>query len=517
MTEIYHQRKRPRLGILLSAMSLMLLSGCGKAGASADYNSGLSPAEIEAATEEKGWEYFKQAKFDDSIKQYKAILQRDPNSANAHYGLASVYQQLDKNDEAFKEYAEAIRLNPEHTGCYNDRGNLYDSVGEYEKAIADYSKAIELEDWNAANYNDRAGTYMSLKKPDLALKDATEAVIRDGNYVNPHYYRGLAYYWKDDYKNALIALRYALDCEPALVRAHSLMGHIYLDSGYARKAIDHYTQAIALSPKTAVYYSYRGAAFEKLGKNHEAELDYKKALQLDPKNEDAKEGLEKVEFESSARALTKPQLFAVACCAVLDKYNDAYLDKFLPYTPTEENKEKERKSLQKWWGINNAADLHNCLANLETGGHRRLYDEIAVALASKDPGAYAALESKWGSRYSKEELKLRRMFVEQFKDRLGKKSLIGWDMIRYIHLCRWGALAGYMTEDEAWQKIMPVAKRLQGTFDSWQDLGTNYLEGRSFWNPDIPKEERMVFYKNFEWLSTSPDSPWQKVSWTTKL
>ncbi|MEZ4489229.1 MAG: hypothetical protein R3F51_16715 [Cyanobacteriota/Melainabacteria group bacterium] len=72
MTEIYHQRKS--IGILLSVTDAA--DGCGKAGASADYNSGLSPAEIEAATE-KGWEYFRQAKFDDAIKQYKAILQRD--------------------------------------------------------------------------------------------------------------------------------------------------------------------------------------------------------------------------------------------------------------------------------------------------------------------------------------------------------------------------------------------------------------------------------------------------------
>ena len=101
--------------------------------------------------------------------------------------------------------------------------------------------------------------------------------------------------------------------------------------------------------------------------------------------------------------------------------------------------------------------------------------------------------------------------------KLGKKSLVGWDMIRYIHLCRWGALAGYMSEEEAWNRIKPVAQKLQKTFDSWEDLGDNYLIGRRFWNKKVSLEGASEFQKIVDWLKTNKDSPWVKVDWNTDL
>jgi hypothetical protein len=40
---------------------------------------------------------------------------------------------------------------------------------------------------------------------------------------------------------------------------------------------------------------------------------------------------------------------------------------------------------------------------------------------------------------------------------LGTKGILAWDLVRYIAVCRWGYLAGYLTETEAWDHIMPAA------------------------------------------------------------
>ena len=70
--------------------------------------------------------------------------------------------------------------------------------------------------------------------------------------------------------------------------------------------------------------------------------------------------------------------------------------------------------------------------------------------------------------------------VQKYAAQLGSKSLLGFDLCRYVAVCRWGCLCGYLTEDEAWDKIMPVAAKLQATFSSWKELGQNYLIGREF-------------------------------------
>jgi hypothetical protein len=79
---------------------------------------------------------------------------------------------------------------------------------------------------------------------------------------------------------------------------------------------------------------------------------------------------------------------------------------------------------------------------------------------------------------------------------------------RYVSLCRWGVLCGYVTEDEAWRLIMPVAAGIQATFSSWEELGQNYLIGREFWSYDQTQPERAALRQVYGALLTSPLSPW---------
>jgi hypothetical protein len=55
-----------------------------------------------------------------------------------------------------------------------------------------------------------------------------------------------------------------------------------------------------------------------------------------------------------------------------------------------------------------------------------------------------------------------------FYPKFGSKSILAWDFIRYISLCRWGYLAGFFSEREAWDEIMPAAVRLRQTFFPWE-------------------------------------------------
>lgn len=55
--------------------------------------------------------------------------------------------------------------------------------------------------------------------------------------------------------------------------------------------------------------------------------------------------------------------------------------------------------------------------------------------------------------------------------------------------------------------IMPAAQRLQQTFNSWQDLQTNYLIGREFWSLKQTKKCGAKFQTIFKQLSEDPSSP----------
>jgi hypothetical protein len=108
-------------------------------------------------------------------------------------------------------------------------------------------------------------------------------------------------------------------------------------------------------------------------------------------------------------------------------------------------------------------------------------------------------------------------YAKKYYDELGEKSLIGWDYCRLIMLCRWGYMTGLISEEEAWEMIMPAATVLQKTFDSWEDLGKNYLIGRQFWSYRESRENGELYDEAFVRMLEMHSSPWNIYPWSMDL
>ncbi|MDR2176588.1 MAG: DUF1266 domain-containing protein, partial [Treponema sp.] len=61
------------------------------------------------------------------------------------------------------------------------------------------------------------------------------------------------------------------------------------------------------------------------------------------------------------------------------------------------------------------------------------------------------------------------------------RNILAWDLGRNIALCRWGYDVGFLSEEEAWEKIMYYAKLIQPLYKSWEEYGYDYYMGRVFW------------------------------------
>ena len=107
--------------------------------------------------------------------------------------------------------------------------------------------------------------------------------------------------------------------------------------------------------------------------------------------------------------------------------------------------------------------------------------------------------------------------VLKYKDQFGRKSITAWDYSRYISLCGWGYIAGYLTENEAWERIMPAARLMQKSFTSWEDMGTNHVVGREFWSLKQTLKNGDRTRRCFERLKADPGSPWKRLDWTMNL
>ncbi len=83
-----------------------------------------------------------------------------------------------------------------------------------------------------------------------------------------------------------------------------------------------------------------------------------------------------------------------------------------------------------------------------------------------------------------------------------------------MNVAGWCHVAGYLEEDEAWEWVLPAARRLQKSYGSWSELGNGYCLGRQFWNPSS-SDGRCE--QACSALLAKPSSPWRRLAWDLDL
>lgn len=174
----------------------------------------------------------------------------------------------------------------------------------------------------------------------------------------------------------------------------------------------------------------------------------------------------------------------------------------------------KRQGLAQYWGVTSRGTLLATLTWIEDGGHRKGFDQIASVIASAPPDQVQRLDDLAGTD---PQLANYVDVVRAHSAQLGAKSIVGWDYVRYIELCRWGYACGYLSEDEAWQRIMPAARALQRTFTSWQDIADDYEIGYKFWSLAETRQNYAQMRWAYQTLRDDPKSPWHTVPWNTDL
>ena len=126
----------------------------------------------------RGDTYYEEERFPEAILEYKNVLQIDPNSAEAHWGLARSYLGDRKLRQAYWELQETVRLDPDNVEAKLQYGQylLFGKESDLEDAVtrADEVLAVEPDSWAAFVLKARA--LDSLKRYDEAQASFESAV-----------------------------------------------------------------------------------------------------------------------------------------------------------------------------------------------------------------------------------------------------------------------------------------------------------------------------------------------------
>lgn len=148
------------------------------------------------------------------------------------------------------------------------KGDEQFKAQQFEPALASYTKAIE-ESPTAGAYYSRGATYSALNRFAEAIPDFTKTIELAPDYKGVYWSRGFS----------------------------------YMNLRKPKEAVADYTKSIEKQPEfNKAAYSWRAKIYYNLLEWEKAKADLEEVLKIDPKNPDAKKGLEAIDLQLKARA-----------------------------------------------------------------------------------------------------------------------------------------------------------------------------------------------------------------------
>lgn len=217
-------------------------------------------------------------------------------------------------------------------------------------------------------------------------------------------------------------------------------------------------------------------------------------------------------FKMQPTQATPHQWALTASAAIALAYDCKRVDVLGWDEMTEPNIERHLLFLRNSWGVNKHDDAVQTIKQLQEGMHRVGFKRDGEALAAlTTEELMAKLDA------ASEAEKYRMLVLIRNYEAQGERGILAWDLVRAIHVAAWSWMAGYLSEEEAWALMMPVARELQKNFKSWDDLTRNYMIGREYWSYSATKETGQKFRNAHKMLMDDPKSPYHTVPWDLDL
>ncbi|MGD0571749.1 MAG: tetratricopeptide repeat protein [Sedimentisphaerales bacterium] len=272
----------------------------------------LSACGITATAQVRHWK--------DSLTLFKHAIDVTENNYLVENNYANVLSNLGRNEEALTHLVEALRFLPDSPEMHSNFGNILKKTGKFDQAIEQYEIALKLNpDFSLARYQlgvtlAAKGDYEGAIKQyrlyactaaDLAdickgpgteqgkVNDAANQfhIVRpDSTEVRSNFGYALAQSGKP--KEAIEYYDRVLAKDPNNVITQGRLALALAAIGSIDEAIEHCRIVIAARPDDAEMQNNLGMLLQRQDKTDEAIECYKKALQIDPKLQNARENLD---------------------------------------------------------------------------------------------------------------------------------------------------------------------------------------------------------------------------------
>jgi len=199
-----------------------------------------------------GSAYFQRGYLDQADASFRIALRDDPSSAEALYGIGSVYLDQQKAAEARDSFERALKLRASYpdtlANSWNNLGLLDGREGHIDEAIAHFQEAIKLSPDHLIALNNLGSAYRQQRRWPDARKTYERALEVNSNDAEANYGLGMVFAQNGDTAQAFDFLQKALKLRPAYPEALNNLGILYLRTERRDEAVASLEACIRVAP-----------------------------------------------------------------------------------------------------------------------------------------------------------------------------------------------------------------------------------------------------------------------------
>lgn len=140
--------------------------------------------------------------------------------------------------------------------------------------------------------------------------------------------------------------------------------------------------------------------------------------------------------------------------------------------------------LESGWGVTDRKSALECVEKLIQKGHQSSYMEYMEKLSMQ--GLLDLQENEVREYFEGENLEDKELnkYIAAYRiyKNDAENGIIAWDYCRAVQLLGYYYVMDYITLEECMDKSLEIAKQLQSTYASWDEMANSYLLGYEFWS-----------------------------------
>jgi tetratricopeptide (TPR) repeat protein len=219
---------------------------------------------------------------------FSRAVEADRASAEAHYGLGSVYLKQGKLKEAREGFEQAAKLKASYPetrpNAWNNLGLIASRAGDSDEAIRNFQEALRADSEYFIGWENLGNAYRQEKRWEEARRALEKAVSIKPDDPEANYSLGMVFAQADDSGRTEALLTKALHARPAYPEALNNLGVLYLRTSRRDEAVAKFEESIRVAPDFEPSYLNLSRVYAIEGKRGQASDILRQLLKRHPQS-----------------------------------------------------------------------------------------------------------------------------------------------------------------------------------------------------------------------------------------